>query len=82
MGAAAERASLVDQAMTGVPEHRARAVVALRQLRATIRTQRRGGDDGFAFRHVRRATGELELAALGTAHARALDGSRVELRVN
>ncbi len=82
MRAAAKRPAVVDQALALLAEQRAGSIRALRQLFPTTRPQRIRSDDRFAARQKRGAAGELEMAAAGAPHARALDRAPRELRVN
>jgi hypothetical protein len=63
----------VDEATAIVSEKGARAIETFRQARATGCTQGDGSGDGFAFRQIRRAACQLELTALRSTNAVALD---------
>ena len=82
MGAAAERAILINQASPVFAQHRTCAVVALGHHLSPRSAQRPRGQHRLALRELRRAPGELELAALGAADARAFDGAIFQFPVD
>ena len=83
MGAASERPRLVNETIAGYfIEQWTGASDAFRQRLASGRTQRLRRDERFAFRQVRSATGELEMAAFFYPHAVAIDRSCREIGID
>jgi hypothetical protein len=82
MGPAAKGTVLVNHARAVFAQHRTRAVVAFRHCPSPRSAQRPRGQHRLAPRELRRAPGELELAALGAADARAFDGTMGQIAVN
>ena len=83
MGAATERAGIVDQAIAGLGiEQGTCAGRICRQCFAPCRPQRLRSEESFPFRQVRCAASQLEMAALLYAHAAAVNRPRREIGVN
>ena len=83
MGAATERAGVVDQAIAGSRIEQGTSARRIGGQRfAPCRPQRLCREKSFPFRQVRCAASQLEMAALFYAHTAAIDRPRREIGVN
>ena len=83
MGAAPERTILIDQASAALTfEERTVAIGMLRHRFSAGASKSLGRNDGFAFRKVRSATSQFEMATFGAANAISLDRPLRQIGVN
>jgi hypothetical protein len=82
VGAASKGAVLINHTGAVFAQHRTRAVVALGHRLSSGSSQSPRGQHRLAPRELRRASGELEMAALSAADARALDGAVFQFPVD